>query len=130
LQRVRLASVGVNKAADYYQRADEVLPPPPPAGTPVDPEDDAPGPSRSRRSHNRTDGRPTSTLERLHALETELDRALARSYERFSNGEVTASEMDHERDQLIEAFNRQVRSENIRYRSFLRRRPVRPVTKD
>ena len=31
LTRVPLAAVGINKAADYYTRADEVLPPPRPA---------------------------------------------------------------------------------------------------
>ena len=31
LKRVQLAAVGVNKAADYYMKAEEVLPPRPPA---------------------------------------------------------------------------------------------------
>jgi hypothetical protein len=122
LQRVRLAAVGVNKAADYYQRADEVLPPAPPRVVPLDPDDGAGEERRVSRPARRTDGRLLSTLERLRAQERELDDALARSYERFRHGEITASEMDHERDRLIEAFNRQVRGENIRYRSLLRRR--------
>jgi hypothetical protein len=123
LQRVRLAAVGVNKAADYYQRADEVLPPAPPRVVPLDQDDGAGEESRASRPARRTDERPLSTLERLRAQEKELDDALARSYERFRRGEITAGEMDHERDHLIEAFNRQVRGENIRYRSLLRRRP-------
>ena len=35
---------------------------------------------------------------------------------------MTAREMDRERDQLIASFNQLVMSENIRYRSMLRRR--------
>jgi hypothetical protein len=165
LQRVELAAVGVNKAADYYMRADEVLPPPgPPAGpgAPVEPIDgdeleppppagpqapvepierdeseppprpgapvgpvgaDQPGPLRppKPRPARRAPARPKSTLERLQEQEARLDEALDRSYQRFRLGEITAREMDLERDRLVEAFNRQVRSENIRYRSFLRR---------
>jgi hypothetical protein len=125
LQRVRLAAVGVNKAADYYQRADEVLPPAPPTAASIDADDCAGEESRVSRPAQRTDPRPPSTFERLRAQERKLDEALARNYERFRDGEITASEMDHECDQLVEAFNRQVRSENIRYRSLLRRRPLR-----
>jgi hypothetical protein len=129
LQRVRLAAVGVNKAADYYQRADEVLPPAPPRAVPMDPDacagEESGQESRVTRPAQRTDRRPVSTLERLQAQERQLDEALARSYERFRDGEITASEMDHEHHRLVEAFNSQVRSENIRYRSFLRRRPLR-----
>jgi hypothetical protein len=125
LQRVRLASVGVNKAADYYQRADEVLPPASPgvAPPPPDQDDGAGEESRASRPARQSDGRPLSTLERLRAQEKALDEALARSYERFRHGEITASEMDQERDHLIDSFNARVRSENIRYRSLLRRRP-------
>jgi hypothetical protein len=123
LQRVRLAAVGVNKAADYYQRADEVLPPAPPRVVPPPDQDGAGADSRASRPARRTDGRPLSTLERLRAQEKALDDALARSYERFRHGEITASEMNHERDHLIESFNGQVRGENIRYRSLVRRRP-------
>jgi hypothetical protein len=65
--------------------------------------------------------RPT-TLERLGRLEAELDAALDRSYQRFAAGELTARELDRERDSLIRAFNQQVMAENIRYRSLLRRR--------
>jgi hypothetical protein len=48
-----------------------------------------------------------------------------RSFERFSRGEITARELDQERDRLTEAFNRQVMTENIRYRSMLRRQTAR-----
>jgi hypothetical protein len=125
LQWVRLAAVGVNKAADYYQRADEVLPPAPPRVVPPDPDDGVGEETRVSRPAPRPDGRLVSTLERLRAQERELDDALARTYERFRDGEITASEMDREHDHLVGAFNRQVRSENIRYRSLLRRRPHR-----
>jgi hypothetical protein len=131
LQRVELAAVGVNKAADYYMRADEVLPPPGPVGPPAPGEPggggDEPGRAASRppkpRPTRLAPARPTSTLERLREQEARLDEALDRSYQRFRLGEITAREMDLERDRLVEAFNRQVRSENIRYRSFLRRGP-------
>ena len=150
LQRVELAAVGVNKAADYYMRADEVLPPPGPAGprtpgepiggdepgraspatrpqAPGEPGGDEPGLPASRppkpRPTRLAPARAKSTLERLRDQEAKLDEALDRSYQRFRLGEITAREMDLERDRLVEAFNRQVRSENIRYRSFLRPGP-------
>jgi hypothetical protein len=125
LRRVELAAVGVNKAADYYQRADEVLPPRPPAGAPVEGDDVASATAHKPRpaSHPRT--RPLSTLDRLHKEEAALDAALGRCFDRFSRGEITARELDQERDRLIEAFNRQVTSENIRYRSMLRRSTIR-----
>ncbi len=128
LQRVELAAVGVNKAADYYMRADEVLPPPAPAGSgaPVAPLGaDEPDPVRMAKARpaERPPARAKTTLERLGEQEARLDEALDRSYQRFRLGEITAREMDLERDRLVEAFNRQVRSENIRYRSFLRRGP-------
>jgi hypothetical protein len=122
LKPVQLAALGVNKAADYYVRADEVLPPPPPATTPRDvdelPEQEPP----ASRPASPRQKRPKTTLERLRQREVELDQARERSYERFSRGEITAKEMEKERDQLIQAFNRQVMGENIRYRSLLRRR--------
>ncbi len=171
LHRVKLAALGVNKAADYYMRADEVLPPPAPPAEPqpgptppsvdqpsvhqpsvhqpgvdelsvdgpgvdgpgVDgPGADGPGVDEPGRDRLRTprpiDPRPRrarSTLERLREQEAELDEALDRTYQRFRLGEITAREMDAKRDRLVDAFNRQVRSENIRYRSFLRRSPHR-----
>lgn len=127
LQRVELAAVGVNKAADYYMRADEVLPPPAPpieaqpAAAPLDV--DEPGRDRLRkpRSTDPPAKRAKSTLERLQEQEAALDEALDRTYERFRLGEITAREMDRERDRLVDTFNRQVMNENIRYRSLLRR---------
>jgi hypothetical protein len=133
VKRVELAALGVNKAADYYVRADEVLPPRPlapwPATPAADPEsdlaDEQPVPTTRPGPAPEQTRRPVSALERLRQQEAELDRALARSYERFRDGEITAREMDGECDGLVEAFNRQVRSENIRYRSMLRPRPHR-----
>ena len=135
-----MVAVGVNKAADYYMKAEEVLPPRPPAATYIaDGEVDeggglmpaAPGPQtsglgaaggkRARPAATEARQRPRTTLERLREQERQLDDALARSYERFRQGEMTAREMHHERDQLVGAFNRQVMAENIRYRSLLRR---------
>ena len=139
LRRVQLAAVGVNKAADYYMKAEEVIPPRPPVATyTADDEVDgagdltspAPGARTSelgaagtKRARPATEARqrPRTTLERLREQERQLDDALARSYERFRQGEMTAREMHHERDQLVGAFNRQVMAENIRYRSLLRR---------
>ena len=122
MRPVLLAAVGVNKAADYYTRADEVLPPPGlarPAHPAATEEDDvAEVPRRRARPARRK--RAPSTLARLQAEEAELDAALGRNYERFCRGEVTAKEMDRERDLLIGAFNQRVKAENIRYRSMLR----------
>lgn len=143
LQRVELAAVGVNKAADYYMRADEALPPPAPAAPPAGPEPspaptevDAPGSNRLAHRPASTPPKPAnppkppstpkrarSTLDRLREQEAQLDEALDGAYERFRLGEITAREMDRERDRLVEAFNRQVRSANIRYRSLLRPSP-------
>jgi hypothetical protein len=127
MKRVLVAAVGVNKAADYYTKAEEVLPPPGPASTgpsPEDPEDHREGPRALRRApRSRVKAKPTtSTLAKLRAKEAELDAALETSYQRFCAGEITAREMDRERDALIRAFNQVVKSENIRYRGMLRRR--------
>jgi hypothetical protein len=132
MQRVELAAVGVNKAADYIIRADEVLPPPPPPpsmGLPppstesVDPPASTTG--RKPRPTVPPPKRAPSALERLREQEAKLAEALDRIYQEFRLGEITAREMDAERDRLVDAFNRRVMSENIRYRSFLRPAPHR-----
>jgi hypothetical protein len=120
MKRVLLASVGVNKAADYYAKAEEMVPPSGPRPSVSGEADELP-PGRRQRPRPRKERRITTTLERLRHEEGELDAALRRSYERFSGGELTARDMDRERDQLIRAFNQRVMSENIRYRSMLRR---------
>jgi hypothetical protein len=140
VKRVRLAALGVNKAADYYVRADEVLPPPAPAPAPTGPEEEdedvtagdcegaaaepqAAGPKAAASTPDHSpEKRPQSTLERLRRREAELDEALGRSYERFRRNEITAREMEAEQRRLVAEFNRLVMSENIRYRSLLRRR--------
>jgi hypothetical protein len=124
MKRVLLAAVGVNKAADYYSKAEEVVPPRLSSTTPVSIDADE-IPQVRRRVSRPTNGareRPKTTLERLREQEMKLDEALRRSYERFCQGEITAREMDRERDQLVRSFNRLVMSENIRYRSMLRPR--------
>jgi hypothetical protein len=134
LKRVHLAAVGVNKAADYYMKAEEVLPPRPAATTgtagaagagagvesPADVEYASEAPPARPKPVVKGRSRPKTTLERLREQEQALDAALDRSYERFRRGEVTATEMHRERDRLVEAFDRQVMRENIRYRSMLR----------
>jgi hypothetical protein len=123
MERVLLAAVAVNKAADYYSRADEIVAPQPAIGPTLSIDhDETPAPRRRSRPSHEKRPRPKTTLERLHEREVELDESLERSYERFRRGEITAAEMDRERDQLIEWFNRQVMNENIRYRSMLRHR--------
>jgi hypothetical protein len=116
----RIVRVAVNKAADQFVRAEDVVPQGEIGRTRIE---DAPvarsssddGPPRSSR-------RRRSTLARLQAAEAELDRRLAACVERFERSEITADEMARERDDLIRAFNRMVMGENIRYRSMLRRR--------
>ncbi len=122
VKRVPLAALGVNKAADYYVRADEVLPPPGPAPVPAGPDEDDDLSSVEPRGDGRPEKRPRTTLERLRQREAELDRALGESYERFGRSEITAREMDAEQRRLVAEFNQLVMGENIRYRSLLRRR--------
>jgi hypothetical protein len=129
LKRVLLAAVGVNKAADYYSKADEVVPPrrstttkPTTTTLSIDADELPQVRQRIARPANKERKRPKSTLERLREQEVELDEALDRSYQRFGRGEITARELDRERDQLVRSFNQRVMSENVRYRSMLRRR--------
>jgi hypothetical protein len=118
IQRVRLAAVGVNKAAEFYAKAEELLPPasPPVTATP----DDAPE-RAARRPSESPKRRVKSTLDRLREREVELDAALEATYERFCRAEITGAELERERERLIRAFNQLVLAENIRYRSMLRR---------
>jgi hypothetical protein len=131
LQRVPLAAVGVNKAADYYTGADEVLPPPLVVSTSIGSDEDPPAEVRSplpvTKNKNKKEPRLPTALIRLRQLEAQLDQDLERSFERFQRGEITAREMDRECDDLTAAFNRQVLSENIRYRSMQRRRRLQGV---
>jgi hypothetical protein len=134
LKRVTLASVGVNKAADYYTTADELVPPRPPMPLPAsDAADPEPAltpetdtkPAAPQPSSGPAMRRPT-TIERLRQAEARLDRELRGVYERFQRAEITAREMQRECDDLVAGFNRLVTAENIRYRSLLRpRRPSR-----
>jgi hypothetical protein len=121
---VTLAAIGINKAADYYTRADEVLPPRLPAPTPAVPDEPptlAEAGNASRPAAEDVVRKP-STIERLRRLEAELDRSLEEAYQRFESGQITAREMEKVRDGLVATFNAQVTRENIRYRSMLRPR--------
>jgi hypothetical protein len=134
MKRVTVAAVGVNKAADYYMKAEEVLPPPaarttssPDRQTDLEVETDADdpdaGPAPVRRPRPASPKRVKSTLDKLREKEAQLDTALDELYERFCRGGITAAEMNRQRDRLIKAFNQQVMMENIRYRSMLRSLP-------
>jgi hypothetical protein len=118
VEQPKLVAVGVNKAADQFVRAEAVLPQGEMARNRLD---DAPiaGASREGRPPRR---RRVGTLEKLRMAESELDRRLEESYQRFRRSEITAEEMATERDELIRTYNRQVMAENIRYRSMLRQR--------
>jgi hypothetical protein len=116
----RLVRVAVNKAADQFVRAEDVVPQGEigqnrPDDTPYVP---ASSPGRKPRTRRRA----PSTLEKLKAAEAELDRRLEDCYGRFDRSEITAEEMAREHDRLVRAYNRRVMAENIRYRSMLRRR--------
>jgi len=123
LKSLRLARVEVNKAADQFVQADEVLPAGPAARYATMVEDESSQgdrPARPLVSREPTP-RPT-TISRLRAAKRRLDAKLESSYERFCAGETTASEKNRERNALIDEFNALVRTENIRHRSLLRRR--------
>jgi hypothetical protein len=119
VERVELASVSVNKAADQYVRAEDVVPREPRPRWGIDEEDEE-GASRSARPVRKPPPKP-STEARLRRASDELDAALLRVYESFCRSEITHSEMRSEQNALIRAFNDGVRSENIRYRSLLRK---------
>jgi hypothetical protein len=125
VQRVRLAAVGVNKAADFFAKAEELLPPPGPpvTATPDDSPDadDASPDAASPRPPAFRKQRVPSTLDRLRQREVELDAALAAAYQRFCRGEITGAELERERARLIRGFNQLVRAENTRYRGMLRK---------
>ena len=128
LEPIVMARVGLNKAADQFVRADEVVSTSVTGTRPVPPaedDDDEPGiTATSGRSHRPPPARrrrPPGAGERLERAGARLDVALEASYDRFARGITTAREMNIERNKLIRAFNGLVRAENIRYRSMLRR---------
>ncbi len=124
LQPIEMARVGVNKAADQFVRADEVRPADGRARHRWSyvADDDASAVAAPRRPQLApTKRRRLGAAERLRQAEVRLDTALASSFERFTRGVITARELNVERNKLIRAFNGLVRSENIRYRSMLRR---------
>jgi hypothetical protein len=121
LERVELAAVAVNKASDQYVLADEVVPEGRAARWGIDPEPaNGEEPERRRRNAPRALQR-SSTTKKLERAAVHLDAELARLYERFCNAELTAAEMRSLQNERIRSFNALVRSENIRYRSFLRK---------
>jgi hypothetical protein len=117
---VELARVTVNKAADQYVRAEEVVPSGPGARWGIDEEDDGAGRPRSR-APKPSPVRRLTTEKKLQRASAKLDAALMEVYERFCRSEITHTEMRSEQTALIRAYNDLVRSENIRYRSFLRK---------
>ena len=121
VKRVELARVTVNKAADQYVRAEEVVPSGPRPKWGIDEEDDE-APTPERRVQEPPPARRLSTEKKLQRASQKLDVALMQVYERFCRSEITCAEMQSEQNALIQAFNDLVRSENIRYRSFLRKR--------
>ena len=120
MMRVELARVTVNKAADQYVRAEEVVPSGPRPRWGIDEEDERG--DRPRRRVQKPPVRRPSTEKRLQRAARKLDAALMDVYERFCRSEITHAEMRREQNARIDAFNDRVRSENIRYRSFLRKR--------
>jgi hypothetical protein len=121
MKRVELARVTVNKAADQYVRAEEVVPSGPRPRWGIDEEED--GADRPDRPVQEPPPvRRPSTEKKLQRAAQTLDDALMQVYERFCRSEITHAEMRTEQNSLIQAFNDSVRSENIRYRSFLRKR--------
>jgi hypothetical protein len=119
VERVELARVTVNKAADQYVQAEEVVPSGPRPRWGIDEEEE--GADRPRRPAPEPPLQRPSTEQRLRRASAELDAALMQVYERFCRSEITHAEMRSEQNTLIRAYNDRVRSENIRYRSFLRK---------
>jgi hypothetical protein len=123
MKRVELARVTVNKAADQYVRAEEVVPSGPGPRWGIDEEEEEDGAVRpDRRVQEPPPVRRPSTEKKLQHASQKLDAALMQVYERFCRSEITYAEMRTAQNSLIQAFNDRVRSENIRYRSFLRKR--------
>ena len=120
MKRVELARVTVNKAADQFVRAEEVVPSGPRPRWGIDEDDGADRPLR--RVQEPPPVRRLSTEKKLRRASQELDAALTQVYERFCRSDITYAEMRTEQNALIQRFNDGVRSENIRYRSFLRKR--------
>jgi hypothetical protein len=123
MKRVELARVTVNKAADQYVRAEEVVPTGPRPRWGIDEEEEEDGAARrDRRVQEAPRVRRLSTEKKLQRASEKLDAALMQVYERFCSSEITHAEMRSEQNALIRAFNDGVRSENIRYRNFVRKR--------
>jgi hypothetical protein len=124
LQPLRLARVAVNKAADQFVRADEVVPAGEMAQNRLDRTPHVPpSPARAHPAHPApARRRARTTLERLQEAEAELDRRLDAAEQRARRAEITAAELARERDGLIRAFNRRIMAEDMRYRGMLRRR--------
>jgi hypothetical protein len=122
MKRVELARVTLNKAADQYVRAEEVVPRGPRPRWGIDEEEEDGAVRRDHRLQEPPRVRRLSTEKKLQRASQKLDAALMQVYERFCRSEMTHAEMRTEQNTLIKVFNERVRSENIRYRSFLRKR--------
>lgn len=121
VDRVRMARVTVNKAADQFERVERVAVPIPSASGYSADERAETAPAAARAAKAPAKHRIPSALERLQAAAADLDGQLRRSDERFCAGEITAREMKREQNAAIGAFNSLVRAENIRYRGLLRK---------
>jgi nitroreductase len=121
LQPLRLARVAVNKAADQFVRADEVVPAGEVAQNRLDRAPHVP-PSPAKAHPAPARRRARTTLERLQEAEAELDRRLDAAQLHRDRSEITPAELARERDGLIRAFNRRIMAEDMRYRGMLRRR--------
>src|SRR5439155_17027303 len=88
VKRVELARVTVNKTADQYVRAEEVVPSGPRPKWGIDEEDDE-APTPERRVQEPPPARRLSTEKKLQRASQKLDVALMQVYERFCRSEIT-----------------------------------------
>jgi hypothetical protein len=124
MKRIELARVAVNKAADQFVKAEDVRA----TSTPgvryssFDDDEDERVTAKPEGLPHPSPNKPLETgHDRLRRAEERLDLVLDDAFDRFCRGEITAREMNVERNRFIRAFNGLVRAENIRYRSMLRR---------
>ena len=90
MKRVELARVTVNKAADQYVRAEEVVPSGPRPRWGIDEEEEEDGALRpDRHVQEARPVRRLSTEKKLQRASRKLDASLMQVYERFCRSEIT-----------------------------------------